>query len=110
MAEGEPRLQVETCLTELQRELAGLGVPATMTRDRAGRACLDARDRWGRSLRVHVYVQFFWFVWGAEPDRRHSVFRVGEAAARLARMALGQGWPYLDDEDDLARALGHFPG
>ena len=110
MSDGRPRPQIETCLDELRRELLGLGVPAALTRDPAGRACLDARDRWGRSLRIYVYPQFFWFVWGAEPDRRHSVFRAGAAAARLAVIAMDQGWPHGDDQDELARALGHFPG
>jgi hypothetical protein len=108
MSDGEPRIQVETCLGELQKELAGLGVTATAIRDDEGRACLEAYDRWGRARRIHVYVQFFWFVWGAGPDERHSVFRAGEAAVRLARTALEQGWPHEDDPADLMRTLRRF--
>jgi hypothetical protein len=109
MSDGEPRIQVETCLAELQRELAGLGVPATTSRDRQGRACLEARDRWGRARRIYVYVQFFWFVWGVHPAERHSVFQVGEAAVRLARLALDEGWPpHEEDHGELARTLEMF--
>jgi hypothetical protein len=108
MSDGEPRIQVETCLAELQRELASLGVVATAILDQDGRACLEAHDRWERSLRIYVYVQFFWFVWGVSPDERHSVFRPGEAAVRLARMALDQGWPHEADQVDLTRTLDRF--
>lgn len=72
MSDGEPRIQVETCLAELQRELAGLGVTATATRDREGRAHLKADDRWGRSLRIFVYVQFF-CVRSGDLRQRHRV-------------------------------------
>ena len=108
MSDGEPRIQVETCLAELQHELASLGVPATAARDKAGRACLEAADRWGRARRIYVYVQFFWFIWGVRPGERHSVFQVGEAAVRLARLARHQGWPDDADDGELTRTLDMF--
>jgi hypothetical protein len=109
MSAGEPRIQVETCLAELQHELASLGVTATTARDQDGRACLEAKDRWGRARRIYVYVQFFWFIWGANPAERHSVFQVGEAAVRLARLARHQGWPqHEEDHGELTRTLEMF--
>ncbi|MBC6462618.1 hypothetical protein [Actinomadura sp. HBU206391] len=42
------------------------------------------------------------------PNERHSVFRPGEAAARLARTALDQGWPAEADQDGLAQTLDRF--
>jgi hypothetical protein len=108
MPDGESRIQVETCLAELRTELTELGVPAATIRDQDGRACIEARDRWERALRIYVYVQFFWFVWGVSPGERHSVFRPGEAAVRLARMALDQGWPYEADQADVTRTFDRF--
>lgn len=108
MSDGEPRIQVKTCLAELQHELASLGVRATAARDQDGRACLEAQDRRGHVRRIYVYVQFFWFIWGPNPAERHSVFQVGEAAERLARLARHQGWPPEEDHGELARTLDMF--
>jgi hypothetical protein len=109
MSDGEPRIQIETCLAELQQELASLGVTAAALCEETGRQCLEARDRWGRPMRIYVYAQFYWFMWGAGPDERHSVFRVGETAIRLARVALNQGWPHQEaGQRDLTRTLDRF--
>jgi hypothetical protein len=111
MSDGEPRIQVETCLAELRQELASLGVTASAARDPVGRACLEVPDRWGYARRIYVYTQFFWFIWGVHPDERHSVFRVGETAVRLARRARDQGWPREHEDrdlDELTRTLDLF--
>jgi hypothetical protein len=111
MSDGEPRIQVETCLAELRQELSSLGVMASAARDPDGRACLEVPDRWGHARRIYVYVQFFWFIWGVHPDERHSVFQVGETAVRLARLARDQGWPRENEDqdlDELTRTLDLF--
>jgi hypothetical protein len=108
MPECEPRIQVETCLAELGEELKALGVQATALRDDEGRACLEAHDRWGRPLRIYVYVQFYWFMWGVNPQERHSVFRIGETAVRLARLAMEEGWPHRVHQEDPTRMLDRF--
>ncbi|WP_146778932.1 hypothetical protein [Actinomadura craniellae] len=107
MSECAPRAEVETCLAELHRALTAHGVGALPMRDSAGRACLEVRDPAGRTRRVHVYPQFFWFTWGSLPDERHSVFRPGEAAALIARVVQGPGWPDRS-QDDLAPTLDRY--
>ncbi|MGH3387375.1 MAG: hypothetical protein ACRDOO_00680 [Actinomadura sp.] len=109
MTVDDPRIQVAACLAELSHELESLGVPVTTVRDPDGRACLEAKDRWGRARRIYVFTQFFWFIWGVHPDERHSVFQVGETAVRLARLAGGQGWPSHEaDLGELARTLDMY--
>jgi hypothetical protein len=101
-------MQIETCLAELQGHLTALGVTATAIRDQEGRACLEVYDRYARRRRVHVFTQFFWFVWGEYPDERGSVFQSAETAERLAHLALGPGWLPEQDLGDLTRALTQF--
>jgi hypothetical protein len=108
MSEAEPRTQIETCLVELQRNLTARGVTVTAIRDQDGKACLEVYDRYARRRRVHVFTQFFWFVWGEDPDERGSVFQPAETAERLAHLALGPGWLPEQDLGDLTRVLDQF--
>lgn len=109
MAECDPRINVESCLAELYEELVRLGVKATATLDDNQRACLEVHDRHGRSRRIHVHAQFFWFLWGVNHDERHSVFQVPEAAQRIAETVNGPGWP-PEPPGDLPQILGRFAG
>jgi hypothetical protein len=108
MSEAEPRMQIETCLAELQRHLTVLGVTTMAIHDQDDRTCLEVYDRYARRRRVYVFAQFFWFVWGEDPDERSSVFQPAETAERLAHLALGPGWLPEQDLGDLTRALGKF--
>src|SRR4051794_5314610 len=110
MSEAEARRQIDTCLADLHRHLEALGVTVTAIRDEEGCACLEVYDRYARRRRVHVFAQFFWFVWGADHDERGSLFRPAEIAERLARLALGPGWPPDPDPGELTRALRRFLG
>jgi len=87
MSGSEPSAQVETCLAQLHRELEKLSVTAIPLRDRYGRGCLEVHDRHGTALRIHVFPELYWFVWGADIEERHSVFRPAESA-RLIVAAL----------------------
>jgi hypothetical protein len=90
--------QVETCLAELHRELDKLSVLEELSvtvlplRDRYGRECLEVHDRQGAALRIHVFPELFWYVWGADVEERHSVFHPAESA-RLIVAAISEGRP-----------------
>lgn len=87
------RVNLDDCLAELADKLTESGLRVATTADERGRSCLDVHDRYDRPRRVYACGQFYWFTWGDDHDARHSLFRVDEAAARLADTATSTGWP-----------------
>jgi hypothetical protein len=65
-------------------------------RDRYGRGCLEVHDRYGTAVRIHVFPELYWFVWGTEVEERHSVFSPAESA-RLIVAAISEGRPVRQD-------------
>lgn len=108
MSDCDPRINVETCLAELHRELAKLGVTVVAMRDQEGRVCLEVYDLQNRRRRVHVVAQFYWFCWGEKHHERYSVFQIDDAAALLAHLALDEGWPQAEGQGDLSQAFTQF--
>jgi hypothetical protein len=80
MSDSEPSAQVETCLAQLHRELEKLSVTPIPLRDRYGRGCLEVHDRHGGAIRIHVFPELYWFVWGTDVEERHSTFSPAESA------------------------------
>lgn len=89
MSDNTTSAPVETCLAQLHRELEKLSVTVLPLRDRYGQGCLEVHDRHGAAMRIHVFPQLFWFVWGTDVEERHSVFHPAESA-RLIVAAIGQ--------------------
>lgn len=95
-------------LAELDSELTALQLKTQLIHDAEGRPCLEVYDRYARPRRVYVLLGFYWFVWGDALDERNSVFHAGETAIRLARLALGPGWPPADPPAGLTEALDRY--
>jgi hypothetical protein len=105
---SETGSQSDSCLAELAAELTALDLKTRSLNDEDGRPCLEVYDRYARARRVYVVEHFYWFLWGDSRDERHSVFKPGETAIRLARLAHGPGWPPGPPPEDLSKVVNRY--